>query len=303
MGHGGDEAPIVGVAGDDEEGVHVVAVVLLAGAGGEGDVHQGFVLLHPLDHDVLHGQVGVVLQHFPGRGGVDIVEEDDAADFSGVLLVQVPQGGAEAVGVGVFAVDHHDDLFALLQEVIDAALDVAAHVGDPAVLGESVVVPLIQQGGKALVVVEDVALLGGDPVDVDLIGVVGPVGIVAVGGGLGARLGQAVGHDDEVPDVLPVEPQGEEGLAVVDPVGDDPIDLDDVLVEFDAGLFDEAHPVQLQLVDALHGDVLRHGQNGAMLKAHALVDILKISLDGRADQAEIADDPGVFFFVQPVINV
>ena len=66
VGHRGDEAPIVGVAGDDEEGVHVVSVVLLAGAGGEGDVHQGFVLLHPLDHDVLHGQVGVVLQHFPG---------------------------------------------------------------------------------------------------------------------------------------------------------------------------------------------------------------------------------------------
>ena len=63
---------------------------------------------------------------------MDIVEEDDAADLPGVLLVQVPQGGAEAVGVGVFAVDHHDDLFALLQEVIDAALDVAAHVGDPA---------------------------------------------------------------------------------------------------------------------------------------------------------------------------
>ena len=124
-----------------------------------------------------------------------------------------------------------------------------------------------------------------------------------VGGGFGARLGQAVGHDDEVPDVLPVEPQGEERLAVVDPVGDDPVDLDDVLVELDAGLFDEAHPVQLQLVDALHGDILRHGQNGAVLKAHALVDILKISLDGRADQAEIADDPGVFFFVQPVVNV
>ena len=73
------------------------------------------------------------------------------------------------------------------------------------------------------------------PVDVDLIGVVHPVGAVLLGGALQPRLLRAVRHEKQLADILPLQPQRQKVAAVVDAVGDVQIDVDDVLREFIVG--------------------------------------------------------------------
>ena len=186
---------------------------------------------------MLHGDLRELLENLPRRRRVDVIVEDDLRDFpeQGVL-VEVVEHGIELIGVAVFAVDDDRRAAASLQELIDARLGGAARVGDLAEVGEIVLVHLVEERDEFLVVVEDVPLLLlRRPVDVDLIGVVRPVGAVLLGGALQPRLLRAVRHEKQLADILPLQPQRQKVAAVVDAVGDVQIDVDDVLRELIVG--------------------------------------------------------------------
>ena len=80
-GQGGDQPKIVRITGDDDEGIHIVLVVFLAGTGRQLDVHQGLILLYPFNHIVLHVQGGEFAEDAPGAGGVDIVKQNDQGNL------------------------------------------------------------------------------------------------------------------------------------------------------------------------------------------------------------------------------
>ena len=61
----GYKAPIVGIAGNDNEGVDFILVVLLTGPRRQPDIHQRLILLDPLDSDVFHRNTGELLQDAP----------------------------------------------------------------------------------------------------------------------------------------------------------------------------------------------------------------------------------------------
>ena len=69
--------------------------MLLTGPCCQLDIHQGLVLLDPLDGDMFYRDAGELLQDAPSRGGVDIVKEDDGFDLIQILAVQPPKGGTQ----------------------------------------------------------------------------------------------------------------------------------------------------------------------------------------------------------------
>jgi hypothetical protein len=55
---------------------------------------------------------------------------------------------------------------------------------------------------------------------------------------------QTVRHDEKCFNVIPIYPEGKELLAVVDSIANQPVNLDNVLAQFFAGVFDEVHSVK-----------------------------------------------------------
>ncbi len=115
---------------------------------------------------------------------------------------------------------------------------------------------------------------------------------IVVGGCRLAPFCRAAGHDEELPDIVPVEPDREQTFAVVDPVGDMPVDIDDVLNGLCVGPVD-GDSVCRQLVHALPRYILRHTGNAFHVVAHGLIYVLVISLERCAQHAEIPDDAGI----------
>jgi hypothetical protein len=61
---------------------------------------------------------------------------------------------------------------------------------------------------------------------------------------------QTVRHDEKCFNVIPIYPEGKELLAVVDSIANQPVNLDNVLAQFFAGVFDEVHSVKTYQVYA-----------------------------------------------------
>ena len=51
-------------------------------------------------------------------------------------------------------------------------------------------------------------------------------------------------HDEKCFNVIPIYPEWKELLAVVDSIANQPVNLDNVLAQFFAGVFDEVHSVK-----------------------------------------------------------
>lgn len=88
--------------------------------------------------------------------------------------------------------------------------------------------PFVEQSHEFSVALEDIALISGRSVSVHLVGIEQQATIVDRRGTLCGLLTQAVRHDEQLPDIVPVQPEGKQVLAVVDPVGDDPVNLNNM---------------------------------------------------------------------------
>lgn len=95
---------------------------------------------------------------------------------------------------------------------------------------------LIEQCHELFVIVKDVALLPGGPVHIYLIGILAAVGVIFVGGLFHPRLLAAVGHDKQLPEIVPFQPDRQQMAAVVDAVGNLVVQINDVLDGLVVGL-------------------------------------------------------------------
>jgi hypothetical protein len=234
---------------------------------------------------MLHGDIRVLLQNTPGRGSVNVIKEDDGGDFAGVLGIEVFEGGRQLIGIRILTIDQNNELLTALYELVNVALYVASNVRDLANLLKIVIVPLVKECGELFIVVEDIALIRGIPVDVDLIGVKGEIAVIEFRCSLGAFLSKAIGHDEDFLDILPADPGREEAFAIINAVGDQTIDFYDVMGQLGAALFDEADAVGGQLIDAFLGDVFGHRQNRSVFCAHFIIDVFEITLNACSDDA------------------
>lgn len=76
-----------------------------------------------------------------------------------------------------------------------------------------------------------------------------------------------------------------------------------MMAEFRAGFCDEVDTVIRKLLEAGRRDELRHGEQPTALHAHCVVDPFIIALNSGSDDAEIADDPGVFILFQLIVQL
>jgi len=112
---------LVWIAGNQDEGVHLVLIRFFAGPGGQPDVYKELCLFHPVDHNVRHGTGDVGAEYSLRACAVGIVIEHDFGNLQQTVLVQIAERCAQLAGVWVFAVHH---LFALVQKIIYAALPI-----------------------------------------------------------------------------------------------------------------------------------------------------------------------------------
>ena len=78
---GGNEPPVIGVAGHNYKGIRVVLIELFAGADSETYIHKRFALLYALDHNVFYRDFGELIEDLPRRGGMYVIIKDDFRDF------------------------------------------------------------------------------------------------------------------------------------------------------------------------------------------------------------------------------
>lgn len=71
--HRGDEAPVVGITGDKDEGVRMILEELPAGACGKSNIDQGLVFFYSIHHNMLNWNLSELIEDLPASGGVDII--------------------------------------------------------------------------------------------------------------------------------------------------------------------------------------------------------------------------------------
>jgi len=167
---------------------------------------------------MLNGNAGVVFKNPPCRSGVYVIKENDRRNFLHDFIIKVFERGAQLVRVGVFAVHYQYGFLAVIYEIVDIVFYKSPCIGDFTVFREGVAMPLIKQGCKLLVIIEDIALVHRNPVDVHLIGVVGETCVIDVRSIFRSVLCQAVWHNEQLFYVRPVNPDWKEAFAVVNAV-------------------------------------------------------------------------------------
>lgn len=135
------------------------------------------------------------------------------------------------------------------------------------------------------------------------LGIIGQIRVVKAGRSFGPALSQAVRHEEQLLEIRPVDPDGKQALAVIDAVGDQPVDLYHMMAEFRAEFCDEVDAVIRKLLEAGGRDELRHGEQPTALHAHCVVDPFIIALNSGSDDTEIADDPGIFIPLQLIVQL
>ena len=145
---------LVRVAGGQIKGICVVLKEFPASSSGKANIHQRFVLLDALDHIVLDRDLGEFLKDLPGSGGMDIVVQNNLADFpQKCRLVQIVQRGIELVGIRILAVYNDSGSAASLQKVIDSVFGYEPCICDLAHVREVVLMMLVEKTDKFLVVI------------------------------------------------------------------------------------------------------------------------------------------------------
>ena len=72
-----------------------------------------------------------------------------------------------------------------------------------------------------------------------------------------------------------------------------------MMAQLGAGVFHKVHAILIKLAQALAGNPLGHGVEGAELKAHGFAYQLKISLNRGAQDAQMSNDPSRSILFQP----
>ena len=228
---------------------------------------------------------------------MDIVKEDDLADLAQqCILIQVVEHGIELVGIGVFAVHHDCRLLSLIQEGIDAVLGNIPGIGDLAHILEAVLVFFVQKAHKLLVIKQDIALAASAPVDVDLEGIVPAMGIVLVARSLHPFRFGAVRHNKERPDIVPLQPDWQQALDIVDPVCNFPVDVHDILVQRIV-CFDDLNSVLAELPNRFLVNVLWKGVQIFDIVIKCRADLGVVLLNAVPDQAQVSNDPCIFVLI------
>ena len=161
---------------------------------------------------------------------------------------------------------------------------------------------MIQQHRKFLVIIEDIAFILRHPVDIHLIGVIGAIGVIEVSSLSGPFLLQAVGHDKQVLDIVPANPERKRFLTVVDSVRNQPVDLDNMVDELCAGFLYKVDPVRTQLMQTVCWHMLWHGKDCSVIDPHCAVDVPEVSLNGSSDDAQMPDNTSSLIRFQPLEN-
>ena len=167
---------------------------------------------------MFNGDAGVVFKNPPCRSGVYVIKENDRRNFLHDLIIKIFERGAQLVRIGVFAVHYQYGLLTVIYEVVDIVFYKSPCIGDFTVFREGVAMPLIKQGSKLLIIIEDIALVHRYPVDVHLIGVVGETCVINIGSIFRSVLCQTVWHDEQFFYVRPVNPDWKEAFTVVNAV-------------------------------------------------------------------------------------
>ena len=184
----------------------------------------------------------------------------------------------------------------VVYKVIDVILNKSSRIRNAAVFGEHIVVPLIQKSHEFFIVKKNVPFIHRFPVDIHLIRIALQVCIVNTRGISRAPFGKSVWHYKQLFDIRPINPYREKAFAVIDPVGDNTINFNNMMTKFGAGFFDERDSVLAELLNAFGRDDFRHGQKSAVIRSHNIIDFFKIAFYGCSDDAEIADDSCIFVF-------
>ena len=107
---------------------------------------------------MLNGDAGVVFKNPPCRSGMYVIKENDRRNFLHDLIIKVFERGAQLVRVRVFAVHYQYGLLTVIYEVVDIVFYKSPCIRDFTVFREGVAMPLIKQGSKLLIIIEDITL-------------------------------------------------------------------------------------------------------------------------------------------------
>lgn len=152
-----------------------------------------------------------------------------------------------------------------------------------------------------MVVPEQVSfLLDGGPVDVNLVGKLGLVGVVGLCADNYAAFGEPAGGNEHASDVVPTEPGREPTFTVVQPVGQMLIDLDHAEVDVAVCLLGKADSVGRELAENIRVYMFRQSGDAVETAAHGIADLLEIAFQLSTEDTEVAHDAAAFLFVQEV---
>ena len=123
------------------------------------------------------------------------------------------------------------------------------------------------------------------------------VGIIISSSYFGTLFRRATWHDKELPDIVPIEPDREQTLTVVNPIVYVTIDVDDVLDRLSVSSID-GDAIYRQLVDTLPGYVFRHTDEALHIVTHRLINILVVALKGCAQHTQVSNNTGIFVLLE-----
>ena len=184
---------------------------------------------------MLHWDRCKTFQQVPAGGGVDIIEKNDGCNFVRIVVAQAPKGGAQFVGVHILTIHNNDNFLPLVNEVINVALDKTPGIGYFAEVGKLVQVPLIEQSHKFFVAVEDISLVLGNPADVHLVRIKRKSIVVNRRSVLCGFFTEAVRHNKQFPNILPIQPKRKKIFTIIDSVGNNSVDFNNVARKLCAG--------------------------------------------------------------------
>lgn len=228
VGEALDQRPVVAVARHQNDRIDTVSIDFLAGARGEGHINLRFPLIEPHHVDTLDRKTTGLRQDVPARRRILTVKQQNLRDFRLGCRRQAAECSGQLDGVGILTVYNHDGLSAFCEEVVDVRFHEVACVPDKTDVLEAILPALVEQGHELFVAVQDVAIVAAPPVDIALEWILVPVFVVLKSCCLDSVRFHAAGHQEDVPDIFPVDPVWEQRLHRIDSVTELPVDCDDI---------------------------------------------------------------------------
>ena len=105
---------------------------------------------------MFNGDAGVVSRIRHAVAVCTSSKKNDRRNFLHDFIIKVFERGAQLVRVRVFAVHYQYGFLAVIYEIVDIVFYKSPCIGDFTVFREGVAMPLIKQGCKLLVIIEDI---------------------------------------------------------------------------------------------------------------------------------------------------